>query len=96
MITLVWGVDIVAVDHFSLGDRYVEAYYTILSTLEYIWKFHTETVFKLVNTKEGKREQAERWIQNWSWCTNEFHVLLHTAYNPGSMFVANNVKKATE
>lgn len=44
--------DIVAVDHFSLGDRYVEAYYTILSTLEYIWKFHTETVFKLVNTKE--------------------------------------------
>lgn len=31
------GVDIVAVDNFSLGDRYVEAYYTVLSTLEYIW-----------------------------------------------------------
>ena len=56
MITLVWGVDIVAVDHFSLGDRYVEAYYTILSTLEYIWKFHTETFFKLVNTKERVKD----------------------------------------
>lgn len=50
------GVDIVAVDNFSLGDRYVEVYYTILPTLEYIWKFHIETFLKRVNIKERVKE----------------------------------------